>query len=76
LEGSGPTWWTTELGAKDARLASELVDAKGATRLWIGPVLQDLYNAAADVAYRDDDVAFVARMYRPESLRSVRTTPT
>ena len=67
LEGSGPTWWTTELGAKDARLASDLVDAKGTTRLWIGPVLRDLYDAAAGAASRDDDVAFVARMYRPES---------
>ena len=24
LTGSGPTWWTTELGAKDARLAIEV----------------------------------------------------
>jgi hypothetical protein len=58
---------TTELGAKDARFACELVDAKGMTRLWIGPVARDLYNEAAEAAYRDDDVAFVARMYRSES---------
>ena len=64
LEGSGPTWWTTELGAKDARLASESVAANGAARLWIGPVLRDLYQAAADAGLRDEDVAFVARIYR------------
>lgn len=29
LDASGPTWWTTELGAKDARLATELVQAAG-----------------------------------------------
>ena len=63
LEGSGPTWWTTELGAKDARLASEFVRAQDTTRLWIGPVLRDLYQAAADAGFRDDDVAFVARIY-------------
>jgi len=63
LEGSGPTWWTTELGAKDARLASEAVRAQDTTRLWIGPVLRDLYQAAADAGFRDDDVAFVARLY-------------
>ena len=33
LEASGPTWWTTELGAKDARLATELVTANAATQL-------------------------------------------
>ncbi len=63
LEGSGPTWWTTELGAKDARLASESVAASGTARLWIGPALRDLYQAAADAGYRDDDVGFVARLY-------------
>jgi len=64
LEASGPTWWTTELAAKDARLATEFVDARGTTRLWIGPVLRDLYQAAADAGFRDDDVALVSRMYR------------
>ncbi len=64
LEGSGPTWWTTELGAKDARLASESVSAQDTTRLRIGPALRDLYQAAADAGFRDDDVAFVARIYR------------
>jgi len=64
LEGSGPARWTTELGAKDARLASESVAAKGAPRLWIGPVLRDLYQAATDTGFRDNDVALVARIYR------------
>lgn len=37
LEGSGPTWWTTELGAKAARLATEFVDATGRTgSVWPG----------------------------------------
>ena len=63
LEGSGPTWWSTELGAKDARLATESVRAQDSTRLWIGPVLRDLYQAAADAGFRHDDVAFVARIY-------------
>ena len=64
LEGSGPTWWTTELGAKDARLATDFVDAKGTAKLSIGPMLRDLYQAAADTGFRDDDIAFVARIYR------------
>ena len=64
LEGSGPTWWTTELGsqgrAPGLRIRAALKDT---TRLWIGPVLRDLYQAAADAGFRDDDVAFVARIY-------------
>jgi 3-hydroxyisobutyrate dehydrogenase len=64
LEGDGPTWWTTELGAKDLRLAAELVDARGATNLRIAPVVRDAYQAAADAGFRDDDVAYVSRIYR------------
>ena len=37
VEASWPTWWITELGTKDARLADEFVDATS-TSLWIGPV--------------------------------------
>ena len=64
LESSGPTWWTTELGAKDLRLAAELVDASGTTKLRIAPAARDAYQAAADAGFRDDDVAFVSRIYR------------
>jgi len=64
LEASGPTWWTTELGAKDARLATEEVETKGATRLRLGPVIRDVYQAAADAGLSDDDISFVARLYR------------
>ena len=64
LEASGPTWWTTELGAKDARLATELVKEAGTTRLHLGPVIRDLYQAAADGGLREDDIAFIARLYR------------
>ena len=65
LEGSGPTWWTTELGAKDARgWPPSPSPPRAPPRLWIGPVLRDLYQAAADAGLRDDDVAFVARIYR------------
>ena len=64
LEASGPTWWTTELGAKDARLATELVKVAGTTRLHLGPVIRDLYQAAADAGLRQDDIAFIARLYR------------
>ena len=58
LEASGPTWWTTELGAKDARLATELVQAAGGTtRLHLGPIIRDPYQAAADAGLSDDDRA-------------------
>ncbi len=64
LESDGPTWWTTQLGAKDVRLATEFVDSAGTATLRLAPVLRDLYQAAADSGLRDDDVAFVARLYR------------
>ncbi len=63
LEASGPTWWTTELGAKDARLATELVTANAATQLHLAPV-RDLYQAVADAGLSDDDVALISRLYR------------
>ena len=63
LRGTGPTWWTTELGAKDARLGTAFVADNGTANLRIGPVVRDLYQDAADAGFRDDDVAFVARMY-------------
>lgn len=64
LEGNGPTWWTTELGAKDLRLAAELVDTSGTAKLRVAPVARDAYQAAADAGFKDDDVSYVSRIYR------------
>ena len=64
LDGSGPTWWTTELGAKDARPATEQVESEGLTRLRLGPLIRDPYQAAAHAGLSEDDIAFVSRLYR------------
>ncbi len=60
----GTTWWTTELGAKDARPATEQVESEGLTRLRLGPLIRDPYQAAAHAGLSEDDIAFVSRLYR------------
>ncbi len=63
-EASEATWWTAASWEQETpvRPACPSVATKGAARLWIDPVLRDLYQAAADAGLRDDDVAFVAHI--------------
>jgi 3-hydroxyisobutyrate dehydrogenase len=63
VEGSGPTWWTTALAAKDAHLATEA--AQGAGReLRLAAVVHQLYQTAAEHGFDDDDIVAVAQLYR------------
>jgi len=52
------------LGANDARLASDVVQAKGSTRLRLGPAISDLYQAVVVAEASIGDIACVARLYR------------
>jgi 3-hydroxyisobutyrate dehydrogenase len=63
VEGSGPTWWTTVLAAKDARLATEVAVGRG-KELRLAPVVRDLYQAAADGGFDDQDIIAVSNLYR------------
>jgi 3-hydroxyisobutyrate dehydrogenase-like beta-hydroxyacid dehydrogenase len=62
LKASGPAWWTTLLAAKDARLAVETAGAAGKD-LPLASVVRDLYQAAADSGFADQDMVAVARLY-------------
>ena len=57
-------WWSTTLGAKDARLAAEAADAAGID-LPLARTVQALYDRAAQAGAGDDDIVAVARLYRP-----------
>jgi 3-hydroxyisobutyrate dehydrogenase len=63
VEGCGPTWWTTVLAAKDAGLAADAVGGHG-DGLRLAPVVRDLFQAAADAGFDDDDIIAVADLYR------------
>ena len=63
VEGSGPTWWTTVLAAKDARLAAEAARA-GGKELRLAPVVHDLYQEAAEGGFDHEDIVAVANLYR------------
>ena len=63
VKGSGPTWWTTVLAAKDARLA--IVTAlDGGHELRLAPAVRDLYEAAIERGFDDRDIIAVADLYR------------
>lgn len=62
VDGTGPTWWTTTLAAKDARLAAAVGEDAG-TRLGLADRLVELYEAAADAGHQDDDMVAVAALY-------------
>ena len=57
-------WWSTTLGAKDARLAAEAAAAAGID-LPLARTVQALYDRAAQAGAGDDDIVAVARLYRP-----------
>jgi 3-hydroxyisobutyrate dehydrogenase-like beta-hydroxyacid dehydrogenase len=63
LKGSGAAWWTTELGAKDAALAVQAA-GRSAAKLRVAPAVRDLYQAAADLGFDNEDIAAVSRLYR------------
>jgi 3-hydroxyisobutyrate dehydrogenase len=63
VDGAGPTWWTTVLAAKDARLATEVALA-GGKELRLAPVVRDLFQAAADEGFDDEDIVAVVDLYR------------
>jgi 3-hydroxyisobutyrate dehydrogenase len=60
--GTGPTWWTTALGAKDASLATEAAAAADID-LVLAPAVRDRYRDAADGGLADEDIVAVARLY-------------
>ena len=65
IDGAGPTWWTTTLAAKDARLAGEA--AKGSAKdLRIAAAVQAAFQAAVDSGYGSEDIIAVANLYRAD----------
>lgn len=62
LRGSGPTWWTTTLGSKDARLAGEAALSAG-IELRLAPLVRDRYREAAEQGFGHDDIVAVAKLY-------------
>jgi 3-hydroxyisobutyrate dehydrogenase len=63
LTGEQEAWWTTVLGAKDARLAAE-VAADAGIDLPLAKVVRERLEAAAAAGFDDEDIAAVARLYR------------
>ena len=63
LKGGGQTWWTTTLGAKDAGLAVATAESAG-KKLRLGPTVRDIYLAAAEAGFDQDDLVAVARLYQ------------
>ncbi len=63
VTGSGPTWWTTVLAAKDARLAIATALA-GGHELRLAPAVRDVYEAAIEHGFDDRDIIAVADLYR------------
>ena len=68
LIGEMEPWWSTALGAKDARLAADAASSAGVD-LPLARQVRDLYEEAASAGAEDDDIVAVARRYvaRPSS---------
>jgi 3-hydroxyisobutyrate dehydrogenase-like beta-hydroxyacid dehydrogenase len=62
LTGQQEPWWTAALGAKDARLAVELVTGVGGD-LPVIATARDQYQKAAELS-PGEDIAAVAKIYR------------
>jgi 3-hydroxyisobutyrate dehydrogenase-like beta-hydroxyacid dehydrogenase len=62
LEGEGPTWWTVDLGVKDARLALE-VGRRGEPDLPLTVAATEVYDEASR-NLGDRDIAAIGRLYR------------
>lgn len=63
LAGDGPTWWTIDLGVKDAGLAVETSRA-GTARLPLTVAACERYEAVSAHGLGDHDIAAVGRLYR------------
>ena len=64
LTGEQTPWWTTTLGAKDARLAAALAQSAGIET----PVTDAVHARFAEAAARghdEDDITAVGQLYRP-----------
>jgi 3-hydroxyisobutyrate dehydrogenase-like beta-hydroxyacid dehydrogenase len=60
LTGNGPSWWTVELGAKDAGLALEVAEGG---ELPIIALARTRFEDAAQQGLIDEDIASVTRLY-------------
>jgi 3-hydroxyisobutyrate dehydrogenase-like beta-hydroxyacid dehydrogenase len=63
LTGEQPSWWTNDLGAKDAGLAVDLAASAGID-LPLTATARDRFQAAADRLPADADIAKVGVLYR------------
>jgi 3-hydroxyisobutyrate dehydrogenase len=63
LTGHLDPWWSTALGAKDARLAVESA-AEGGADLAVTACAERRYEEAAAAGLEDEDIVSVARLYR------------
>ncbi len=63
ITGEQQPWWTTVLGAKDAGLAVDTVDALGG-ELPLTAAARDRYTEAASSGLTEADIAAVAHLYR------------
>jgi 3-hydroxyisobutyrate dehydrogenase len=63
LAGDMEPWWSTALGAKDARLAAEAAAGAG-VELPLARTVHGLYDEVATAGAGDDDIVAVARRYR------------
>lgn len=64
VAGDHRAWFTTALGAKDARLMAELADGLGVDAALVRAV-RARYDAAAAAGYADADIAAVVELARP-----------
>lgn len=63
LTGDGPTWWTIDLGVKDAGLAVQ-ASRTGAARLPLTLAACERYEAVAARGLGEQDIAAVGRLYQ------------
>jgi 3-hydroxyisobutyrate dehydrogenase-like beta-hydroxyacid dehydrogenase len=64
LAGDMEPWWSTALGAKDARLAAEAAAGAG-VELPLARTVAGLYDEVATAGAEDEDIVAVARRYVP-----------
>ncbi len=63
LTGSGPNWWTVDLGRKDARLAVEMAERTGC-RLPVTAATRGQLDEASRAGLGDGDLASAISLYR------------
>jgi 3-hydroxyisobutyrate dehydrogenase-like beta-hydroxyacid dehydrogenase len=64
LSGDGPSWWTVELGAKDAGLALDIAADRS---LPAATMAHERFQTAADEGLAHEDIAAVSHLYRERS---------